>query len=217
MNNNPVYWTGRAVGLLLGCAVLLALQSAAARAERLDFTGSAWERAARPHGLDPALLYAVAMVESRRNVDAERVGPWPWVIRTPTGGYWFDSRAQAERGLRAVLAKWPPRRVDVGVAQVNLGWHRERYDDPMSLLDLETNLHVAAAILAEAIGSTADTVLGVGRYHHWVSEDRSRAYGQRVWLTYRTVTFGHTAPARRYALVPVSDTAPAATRVAENQ
>lgn len=216
MSENPTARPARAIALGLACALLLAVPAGPARAGELEFDGSAWARAARPHGLDPALLYAVALVESRRTVDAERVGPWPWVIRTPTGGYWFDSRARAERGLRAVLDKWPAKRVDVGIAQVNVGWHRERFDDPMRLLDLETNLRVAAGILADAIASTRDTVLGVGRYHHWASEPRSRAYGQRVWWAYRDVTFGRHDPARRYLVAAESDLAPVAARRAGN-
>jgi hypothetical protein len=168
------------------CAVLavaaLSLPSSA-RATELDFTDSAWSRAAAPHGLDPALLYALTLVESRRTVAPEMIAPWPWVIRTPTGGYWFNSRDRAERGLEAVLAKWPAKRVDVGIA-------------------------------ADAIDSTRDTVLGVGRYHHWASEPRSRAYGQRVWWTYRDVTFGDPNPAHRFLLATEADLAPVAAELA---
>lgn len=216
MNVLGTGWRVRVARVGFACALLLLASAAPARAAQLDFEGSAWARAARPHGLDPALLYAVALVESRRTVDVERVGPWPWVIRTPTGGYWFDSRAQAERGLRAVLAKWPAKRVDVGIAQVNLGWHRDRFDDPMALLELETNLRVAADILADAIASTRDTVLGVGRYHHWASEGRSRRYGQRVWWAYRDVTFSRHDPARRYLVAAEDELVPVAARLAEN-
>lgn len=197
-------------------AVVALLLPSTARATDLDFAGSAWARAAGPHGLDPALLYALTLVESRRTVAPDRVGPWPWVIRTPTGGYWFNSRERAEKGLEAVLAEWPAKRVDVGIAQVNVGWHAERFDDPMKLLDLEYNLEVAAGILADAIDSTRDTVLGVGRYHHWASESRSRAYGRRVWWTYRDVTFGDPNPARRFLLATEADLAPVAAELARD-
>lgn len=211
-------WVRTVVGQSV-CAVvaLVALVSPSpAHANDLDFEGSAWARAAGPHGLDPALLYAIALVESRRTVGPNRIGPWPWVIGTPTGGYWFNSRERAEKGLRAVLAKWPAKRVDVGIAQVNVGWHRERFDDPMKLLDLEFNLKIAAGILADAIDSTRDTVLGVGRYHHWASEPRSRAYGERVWRTYRDVTFGTPNPARRYLLASEADLALVAAELARD-
>jgi hypothetical protein len=184
------------------CALYWALVApwSGAHAAGLDFADSAWSRAAHDHGLDPALLYALTLVESRRSLDGDRVGPWPWVIRTPRDSYWFESRARARKGLKAVLAEWPAKRVDVGAAQVNVGWHRARFDRPAQLLDLETNLRVAAAILADAIASTQDTVVGVGRYHHWGDAARSRHYGQRVWWTYRAITFGQANPAGRFSL-----------------
>lgn len=214
----PARWMPTAIGRSV-CAVVavaaLVLPSPAPATE-LDFDGSAWARAAGPHGLDPALLYALTLVESQRTVAPDRIGPWPWVIRTPTGGYWFNSRERAEQGLEAVLAKWPAKRVDVGIAQVNVGWHGDRFDDPMKLLDFEYNLEVAAGILADAIDSTRDTVLGVGRYHHWASEPRSRAYGQRVWWTYRDVTFGTPNPTHRFLLATEADLAPVAAELARD-
>lgn len=198
------------------CAALLFLSwpFVPAGAGGLEFDGSPWADAARPHGLDPALLYALTLVESRRGLGGNRIGPWPWVIRTPTGSYWFNSRARAVRGLRAVLAKWPAKQVDVGAAQVNVGWHRKRFGDPARLLALDYNLDVAAAILADAIASTSDTVLGVGRYHHWSSEPRARAYGRRVWWAYRTIVFGDPDPAARYLVAAESGFVPLAARFA---
>ena len=200
------------------CAALIALSCplAPAAAGDLDFDGTPWAAAARPHGLDPALLYALTLIESRRGLGANRIGPWPWVIRTPTGSYWFNSRARAERGLRAVLAKWPAKAVDVGAAQVNVGWHRKRFGDPAELLALDHNLRIAAAILADAIRSTSDTVLGVGRYHHWSSEPRARAYGQRVWWAYRTIIFGERNPAARYLVATEAGFIPLAARFARD-
>jgi hypothetical protein len=172
--------------------------SGAATAEQLDFQGTVWYAVARKAGIDPALLYALALAESSRQVGDDRYTPWPWVIRTPTGGYWFDSREAAERGLRAVLAKWPAKRVDVGAAQVNLGWHRRRFDSPERLLGLRYNLRVAAAILARTVGSTGDPVMGIGRYNEWLDRGRARTYGRRVWTYYRKLAFGHDAPADDY-------------------
>lgn len=202
------------VALALGL-LLAAVAGERAAGAPLDFDGTAWAQAARPHGIDPALLYAIGLTESRRTVAPGRTAPWPWVLRTPTGGYWFDSREAAARGLRAVLEKWPPRRIDVGAAQVNLGWHRSRFTEPERLLELDYNLEVAAAILADAVASTRDPVIGVGRYHHWVAEDRTRAYGRRVWGHYRAVTFGTSDPSASYLVTDEAALRPVAARLAE--
>lgn len=161
-------------------------------ARALEFEGTVWGEVAAQAGVDPGLLYALALSESSRRLGKRGHSPWPWVIRTPRGGYWFDSRDAARRGLGAVLAQWPARRVDVGAAQINVGWHRHRFSDPAKLLDLRYNLHTAARILADSVASTRDPILGLGRYHHWRDHERSRTYARRVWGKYRRITLpGH--------------------------
>jgi len=196
----PRYGTGDSDGLLArvrwlagGVALTAAIASLWVPPVRaLDFDGTVWSDVAGEVGVDPGLLYALALTESGRELGEQGHSPWPWVIRTPSGGYWFDSRAAARRGLEAVRAEWPADRVDVGAAQINLGWHRHRFGDPAKLLDLRHNLRIAARILADSVASTRDPVLGIGRYHHWQDRERSRSYGQRVWGKYRRITLpGH--------------------------
>jgi hypothetical protein len=61
------------------CALYWALVApwSDAHAAGLDFADSAWSRAAHEHGLDPALLYALTLVESRRSLDGTASGPGP--------------------------------------------------------------------------------------------------------------------------------------------
>jgi hypothetical protein len=173
---------------LLGLSAIVLPSLAEARS--LDLEGTPWVEAARPHGFAPELLYAVTLVESQRGVGSGHVAPWPWTLRTPEGGEWFDSADAAAEGLAQARKTWPANRIDVGVGQVNLGWHAERFERPEDLLDPAVNLNVAAGILADAIASTRDPVIAVGRYHHWRSEKRARAYGERVWKIYRNIHFG---------------------------
>ncbi|MFZ1431088.1 MAG: hypothetical protein WAS21_30545, partial [Geminicoccaceae bacterium] len=44
-------------------------------ATAFDLTGTAWAEAAAPHRLDPALLYAIALMESGRPRDGG-LAPW---------------------------------------------------------------------------------------------------------------------------------------------
>ncbi|MDZ7749027.1 MAG: hypothetical protein U5K43_09460 [Halofilum sp. (in: g-proteobacteria)] len=204
---------GPARAMALAC--LLLLPAAAATAAPLDLRATAWSAAARPHGIEPQLLYALALAESRRTLGPGRATPALGHPHADRRRHRFDSRAAARRGLEAVLARWPAKRVDVGAAQVNVGWHRRRFGDPARLLDLGYNLRVAAAILAEAVASTADPVLGVGRYHHWAGERRTRAYGQRVWDNYRAITFGHPDPGARFLVTPEHGLDAVVSRLAE--
>ena len=64
-------------------------------APAFDLTGTAWAEAAAPHRLDPALLYAVALMESGRPRDGG-LAPWPWTL-------WLPLWQALQRLLRLVL------------------------------------------------------------------------------------------------------------------
>ncbi|MEX0607000.1 MAG: hypothetical protein WD382_11360 [Halofilum sp. (in: g-proteobacteria)] len=205
-------------GWLLAAALLFApLQPAQGETEALEFRGTPWAAAADRHGLEPGLLYALTLVESRHRSGPDRVSPWPWTIHGPGGGRWFDSQEEARAALAEMLERWPAKRIDVGAAQINVGWHEDIIDDPLRLLDLDYNLEVAAQILARAVQSTSDPVLGVGRYHAWVDQARSRRYGRKVWRMYSDLLAGRGSTVGRYVLGPEDGPAMAARQLAENR
>jgi N-acetyl-anhydromuramyl-L-alanine amidase AmpD len=120
------------------------------------------ETAAKRHGLDPTLLYAIAVQATARPSDPGSLSPWPWTLRSQAGPRFYDSRAAALAGLRTLTEKSDD--LDVGLMQVNLKRHGHHFGDPVTLLDARINLAVAAGILADAIGSVPDDLpLGIGR------------------------------------------------------
>lgn len=143
--------------------------------------GTVWTDVARRHGLDPRLLYGVALQETRHRAGPHTSAPWPYTLRGPKGPQFHRSRQTAARALRQLMARHRPQAIDVGLMQINLHWHGDKVADPVQLLDAHTNLEIAAEILAEAIQSApGDLELGVGRYHHWKNAAIARAYGRRV-------------------------------------
>lgn len=62
---------------LAAAVPVLAGMAGPAAAAPLDFRATAWAAAARPLGIDPALLYALALTESRRTLGPERYAPGP--------------------------------------------------------------------------------------------------------------------------------------------
>ncbi|NEV61622.1 lytic transglycosylase domain-containing protein [Thiorhodococcus minor] len=143
--------------------------------------GTLWAAIARRHGLDPYLLYAVALQETRHRAGPHTSAPWPYALRGPKGAQFPGSRQAAERALRQLMTRHRRQAIDVGLMQINLYWHGDKVADPVQLLDACTNLEIAAEILAEAIRSApGDRELGVGRYHHWKDPAIARAYGRRV-------------------------------------
>ena len=133
----------------------------------------------------PETLTAIAHVESRFDPLAIGVNRAAPLKRRPT------TTAEAVETARALVAEG--RNIDVGLMQVNLQWHGHRAT-PDALLDAGTNLDVAAAILAAAIASApGDPELGIGRYHHWRSDDVARAYGRRVLAVVQALQLRHGA------------------------
>lgn len=169
--------------MLISLALLIAVLLGPAEASFL--AGTAWEQAGREYGVDPVLLYSVTIRESARQVGQGQVKPWPYAIGI--NGYnislYPQSRQEAEKILSWLLSQGVTN-VDIGLGQVNLPSHGHRVRHWSELLDPQTNLRVAAAILKEALDSTSDSVLGVGRYHSWTPW-RAAAYGRQVLGLYR--------------------------------
>lgn len=177
LSSQPTHWHRRArlVGLLL--------LAATAPSHGLDLSGTLWASTAARHGLDPLLLYAVALAESARPSVPGSVTPWPWTLRIDGKPRFFDSRDAA----REALQRQAPRtgQLAVGLLGVDLRRERHRLGDPATLLDPAINLLIGAEALAAAIGAApGDLALGLGRYRAGRDDRAARAYGERV----RTLT-----------------------------
>jgi muramidase (phage lysozyme) len=160
-------------------AAVLLLLAASLQGHAVDLTGTVWEASAQRRGLDPTLLYALAIAETQRPSGPGTVAPWPWTLRTPAGLRFYASREAALADLRAMTRE--TRDIDVGLLQVNLKRQGDRVGDPAALLDARTNLVVAADLLADAMRSAGDDLaLGIGRYRHPHDDGAARAYGHRA-------------------------------------
>lgn len=156
---------------------------AATRQSQCEFPGRIWNQAARKHGVDPLLLYSVALFESNRNY-GNQVRPHPFALHFNRAG--ISIYAESKKQAKFVLDHVTTDNVDIGLGQVNYHHHKDKVQSPEELLDPETNLKVASKILAHALSSTSDLELGVGRYHSW-TEWRARAYGRQVLAIYQAL------------------------------
>jgi len=147
------------------------------------FPGALWKQAAKTHGVDPVLLYSVALFESGRQ-GGKKVGPWPFALHFNQAN--ISIYALSAKEAQFVLAHVTTDNVDIGLGQVNYKSHKDKVQRPEDLLDPKINLTVASKILAEALNSTPDPELGVGRYHSW-TEWRARAYGRKVLTIFRAL------------------------------
>jgi soluble lytic murein transglycosylase-like protein len=162
-------------------AAFVALSSTTVASEPPDLIGTHWELAAKQAGVDPLMLYAVALTESGRTTGEGRITPWPWTLNVEGRAYFAETKKEAA----ALLASNRGRSVDVGLLQVNTRWHGHRVDDVEALLEPAINLEIGAAILEEALATApGDLTTGIGRYHS-VRLEHARPYARTVLSFYR--------------------------------
>jgi len=111
-------------------------------------------------------LYSLALTESSRRMPVgER--PWPWTINVAGKGYRYETREEAWQALLQFVRKAPLKRIDVGIAQVNLGWNGHLFPSFYDAFDPYINLRVASRILRACYDSNPGSwIKAAGCYHH---------------------------------------------------
>ena len=153
--------------------------------------GTVYDRVGSSEGVSPTLLYALALTESGRAIgdQDEHVAPWPFVLRALDARYYADNERDYRVAYKLFEEKYGDK-FDVGPVQVNVYWQvtkANRVGSGSDLLDLETNLRIGAQVLREAMASTSDRALGIGRYHTWSDEKRARVFGERVLAVHQNL------------------------------
>lgn len=141
---------------------------------------SIWMTAANQHELDPVVLYAVALQESRRLRPDGKVRPWPWTLHAKGhGAMYFDSYDDALNKLVELIDSGL-RNVDIGLMQINWGANGHLLPDPAKLLQPQNNITLGAAILRRELDhQQGDLRQAIARYHS-PSTARGNAYAKSV-------------------------------------
>ncbi len=131
-----------------------------------DIIPSAYTMIAGATGVPPDVLYAVASQESNRKIQGSRYRPWPWTLNVAGKSYYYESKDAACRALHIALAAHDAKRVDVGIAQINLGWNPNAFAWPCQGLDPYLNLRTAGRILRNHYNASGSWAVAAGLYHH---------------------------------------------------
>ena len=116
---------------LIAAIAVAASVSWTCSASAFDVRGTDFEDAAARYGLDPVLLYSVALAESASGRGDNNISPWPWTLRTLNEPFYAMSREQAATRLQQLIDhKGKKVSVDIGFMQVNLFWHGHRVQNP---------------------------------------------------------------------------------------
>ncbi len=174
----------------IATAVCLSLSTSLAHS--INLSGTLFDNIGRQVGLDPVLLYSVALAESALGKGSGTLGPHPWTLRSSNTRLYAKTRSEAELALAEHVKSHGPL-IDIGLMQVNYRWHRDKVADPTDLLDPLINMTVAGEYLADMIYATPDDLeLAIGKYHVGPNPTpentaRARNYGSRVIAIYRNL------------------------------
>ena len=165
---------------------------------------SLWAKAGARYRIDPVLIYAIALVETRGTQPDGSVAPSPWIVRI-NGRVHSGSRAETEHAIElAHLLAVPVQ--DVGIMQVYYPVHRDIEPDPIALLNPARNIEIGTRLLRQAMNQSGDPVLRIGYYH---SHDATlaRGYGQMVLGVYKELKLAMgRSPAQAVALASTKAT-----------
>lgn len=140
---------------------------------------AAYQSAAHRHRVPANVLFAVALQESGTLLGG-RLIPWPWTLNVAGRPYRYPNRSAACAALRDALVHLPPTRVDVGLGQINVGFHGHRVAHPCALLDPYQNLDLTAALLREHYTPADDWLIAIGHYHRPAGGEPAARYRRSV-------------------------------------
>ncbi|EAS1759740.1 lytic transglycosylase domain-containing protein [Salmonella enterica] len=160
--------------------LMLAVLPAAQATETIP---AGYHRVAKQTGVPADWLYAVTLAESGSRV-SQAVRPWPWTLNIAGKGYRYASQDTACTALHQFMQTTHPRRIDVGLGQINLGWNGQLFSTPCGALVPYANLQVCAQLLRHHYDRWHNWPEAVGRYHHPAGGKPAQRYRQKV-LRYR--------------------------------
>ena len=152
----------------------------------------AYQIAAAYTDIPVTVLYAIALQESGRSINGKH-RPWPWTLNIGGRGYYFESFGAACVRLTDTLKTTSARRVDVGLGQINIGYHGHRVKEPCDLLNPYLNLAIAGQILTEQHRPGQDWLITMGKYHSPANGSAAARYRAAVQRHYVRVQGNRTA------------------------
>ena len=109
--------------------------------------------------VDPKVLAGIALNESGLNGRA-----WPWTLNIAGQGFFFKTREDAYRVVQSLIARGRSD-FDVGLMQINWGYHSRRFASGWDALAPATSIRVAEEILNENYSKTHSVAKAIAYYH----------------------------------------------------
>ena len=123
----------------------------------------AYVRTGDKFGIDPWLLYGVALQESQLKF-GNRTLPYPWTLCVRGRGMRFGNYRETLAALKRFVGS-SVTNVDCGAMQVNWHWHKDKLQTFEQALDPYPNLEIGARILRGHFDQRRDWRKAIALYH----------------------------------------------------
>ncbi len=148
-----------------------------------------YREVADKYGIDPQLLYAIALVESERSYQG-MIGPWPWTLNISGKPFYFDSRQAAYDRLAIELQQHQNENIAIGPMQIYWRYNKRYFTDAWSALDPYQNIDVGAQILLFFSTQRGSMEEAVGAYYSPNKPHKAAQYQTKVRDKYQLVKRG---------------------------
>lgn len=148
--------------------------------KRDDVCSMAVDKAEKQYNIKPELLQTIASVESGRW--DERYGrriAWPWTIQVGGKGYYYKSKAEAVKAVKALYAEGITN-IDVGCMQINMKYHRQAFKSVEDALDPEKNAAYSAKFLYDLYKRNGQNWQKTAMQYHSKNYSKGMIYKSRL-------------------------------------
>lgn len=132
------------------------------------------------------LLTTISSVETGRyDKSMKQTLAWPWTINAEGKGQFFETKADAIRETKRLLARGV-KSIDVGCMQINLSYHSDAFENLEQAFDPETNVAYSAKFLSSLYETKKDWIKAAMAYHSSVPT-RAQNYKKKLVSAYERV------------------------------
>jgi hypothetical protein len=141
-------------------------------------TESVWTKASIISGVPEAKIYAIALQESKLLYADKKLRPWPWTVNSRHGSMRFKSKSEAYKAVQALVDEGETN-IDLGLMQVNYGFHKELIGNK-DVLDPTVNILLAAEILRKNMIVAKGDVRKAVAFYHSRNPERATSYESKI-------------------------------------
>lgn len=139
------------------------------------FIPQAYVSIAREYDIPPAVLYAVALVESEHPAYKR---PWPWAANIDGESVYFNTRDDMYKAL--MKAKDEGKGFAAGTMQMRWYWHHQRFNTLWDATNPYENIRAGAAYLSELFRESRSWDVAVSNYHTRDDKEVASKYREKV-------------------------------------